>query len=513
MVGFGEGKTMRYRLVKILAVLIGLLAAMEAVADVSRTESGTGISIETMPDGASVYLNGRYAGLSPYVDPSLAPGLYRIRVGKPGYYDRDLTVVVGTSDRLILLVELKEIRGRIAVTVVPSDADIYIDGDPAGTGPNEAREGTHTVAARAFGYEESTVQVAVSRASPASVDIILKPAVLDMSPISVSRRLLNPENPSPIGSTTLSFSVTGPSAGEARITGPSGDTVARRDLGNFATWKQSFQWNGRRGDGAALPDGEYRIVVTAKDGTRTVSQEAHVVIDSSALIGPRGSETGLPGLALVPLGSMSPPATTMVTVSGASPLPPSPPFPFALSVSTVPVPGLTVGFRTVLPIGSNDYGVGLAGGIEYSRVVSRGALPLAISPMFRFSWAISGSSPTGEDDGIELGVPVQVGFGSVSCIVSPGLVVASGSGSAYTGIVARAGIVYEKNGFFGGISGKTGAFAPGGSTPGFPAEAAVEAHWLIPGTTFAPGIAATTTFRSASSSPTLSLAVSLQALL
>jgi hypothetical protein len=77
--------------------------------DLALKQASTFLMIDTIPEGADVYLNGSPKGQTPYAEANLAPGTYKLRLVKDGYleFSTEVDVVQGqTSDYSYSLLKL-----------------------------------------------------------------------------------------------------------------------------------------------------------------------------------------------------------------------------------------------------------------------------------------------------------------------------------------------------------------------------------------------------------------------
>ena len=84
--------------------------------------------IRTEPLEANIYLDGNFAGKSPYDGKALPPGTHKIRVLKEGYETLEKDVTVKPGEIVELPVELALMEGELVVITQPSLAKIYING-------------------------------------------------------------------------------------------------------------------------------------------------------------------------------------------------------------------------------------------------------------------------------------------------------------------------------------------------------------------------------------------------
>jgi hypothetical protein len=490
-----------------LTVLLAAAAANVAAEDVSELVTGSGLLLETSPSGASVYINGLLVGQTPYDEAGLAPGLYRITVRAVGYYDRDLTVTVSSTQRLKLSLELEKITGFLRLTVFPLNAMVSVDGETAAPGLLELAEGFHALSVKAFGYEAREVTAAVNRFLPADLEIRLEEAALSLKELSASRSAFNPGNSSRLGETTVFFIVSKPSIGTATVVGPDGAEVLTRDLGQFSKWNQTFSWNGRNEGGAAVPDGAYIVRLTASDGSGRVSASIGVRVDSGAYIGPLDIASGLAGLMFSPTAAVQPKGTSIISISALSPLPVSVPFAAGLAFSLVPVEGLAIGFGFGLPVGIAGEGASILGGAAYAAGMKK--VPISVGG------AVSGSLSSGKEANGRLTLLATAGLGTrpIAAVIAPGFEIGYTEGQATVSAAIRSAAYVETGGFLAGISCAVRS-TPLGTIFGlnFPVQAAAEAAWLIPGTSFAPGVVLEATWNGYASRPDFRGGLSFQVL-
>jgi hypothetical protein len=97
------------------------------------------LTVNTIPRGANITVNGRYRGQSP-ITLSLAPDIdYEIGLSKAGYgvTRRNLRLESNASDSIT--VDLSARLGTVTVVVQPEDATVYVDGRARGKGKTTVR--------------------------------------------------------------------------------------------------------------------------------------------------------------------------------------------------------------------------------------------------------------------------------------------------------------------------------------------------------------------------------------
>lgn len=94
--------------------------------------------IRTEPPGATLTLNGRSVGKSPYEGKNLSPGIYRIRITKEGYENLEKAEIVDAGKRVEVwaqLTQLKPKEGDLEVRSEPPEGKVYLDGKYMGETP------------------------------------------------------------------------------------------------------------------------------------------------------------------------------------------------------------------------------------------------------------------------------------------------------------------------------------------------------------------------------------------
>jgi len=147
------------------------------------------IMIHSVPDKATVYVNGERRGNAPLAIEDLAPGTYRIRVELAGYLPllRNVEVVQGASAAEEFRLERNS--GLLELITQPAGAQVFIDGTDIGTttvaeGESDAisepliidtlEPGAHTVQLSKKGYESETIIVSIQKDRTATISQKLK---------------------------------------------------------------------------------------------------------------------------------------------------------------------------------------------------------------------------------------------------------------------------------------------------------------------------------------------------
>jgi formylglycine-generating enzyme required for sulfatase activity len=136
-------------------------AKAQALGPVKLVKADGRISLASVPDQASVTVNGQFRGRTP-LTLRLAPGRsHTIAVTKPGYepLSRQLSVEADSGRRLTL--ELKAQLGVVEITTEPADAELWVDGTLTARSPAQLTltAVAHRIEARKDGYAPEMVSV------------------------------------------------------------------------------------------------------------------------------------------------------------------------------------------------------------------------------------------------------------------------------------------------------------------------------------------------------------------
>ena len=115
------------------------------------------VTVNTVPSGASVYLDGILRGQSP-VTFTANPGTHKLKLSLSGYKTKIITFTLNSGERRTFNYTLQRIvqYGTLKVNSNPQGAKVYIDGTYKGTTPltiSRVRAGTHEIKVKMSGYE------------------------------------------------------------------------------------------------------------------------------------------------------------------------------------------------------------------------------------------------------------------------------------------------------------------------------------------------------------------------
>lgn len=139
-------------------LLLVLLAAYRGFGW-SRT-----LAVQTQPQGASVFLNGRLAGKTPLRMTGLSGGSYSLRIEKENYAPLTLPIVLGLGTTTIEKALPARGTGGIKIEIAPDGAEVLLDGELAGHTPLELSGvpvGSHDLTVRKTNFKSFSQRIDV----------------------------------------------------------------------------------------------------------------------------------------------------------------------------------------------------------------------------------------------------------------------------------------------------------------------------------------------------------------
>lgn len=268
---------MKLKKILVLATAVLSLQYNYAQVSASRTPVFTGsddvtavkqkkasLSVHVNTSGASVYLDGSYRGTAPVCITEIEPGNHTLRIQKPHYETRTISINLRPGQTHDIYADLEKISGFLYVQTSPSGADIYVDGGRvlSSSSAIELDEGFHRISAEKFGYKKENSTITIIRGMTRTVSLTLQKAEFEITSVTASKKKFNPRNAGGLGSIDINFSVTAPETGTLYITDESGSILSSSEY-TFTTWNGTYSWDGTDKDGYIAPDGTYKAVLCA----------------------------------------------------------------------------------------------------------------------------------------------------------------------------------------------------------------------------------------------------------
>jgi len=424
------------------------------------------MAVRTNPIGVKVFIDGVERGTTPVSFETMQHGDYSVRLSKEGFKDRVFNVTLFSTSRLVISIKMEEERGFVQVSVQKTGEDIenilfnpqiFISSTADAGVPiyheNNALlslpTGYHTIRARAFGWEDTSVTVLVKENDTVRADIFMSPAQFNMKNVTQSRRRFNPLNPGSLGENNYSFEVTSPGDGTITITNSDNDIVFFGYIEIFKTWINHITWDGRDSEGNLLSAGTYTVLIKCsradKKKLRLTAMEIPFIdndteeifsftletgIYYSTDIFPLSLESGIAGLTFAPMPHVLPSGSYQLDAGiffGNFYLQEKNSFalPVEINMRISPYNRLELtAFVNIIPYFGNktqktSAGWGIAGSIKYN-IIESGSIPLAFAAGVSYAWAgKSGELPQSPGRGVGIHLPLSLELTNFSIIFSP----------------------------------------------------------------------------------------------
>ncbi|MDD1701910.1 MAG: PEGA domain-containing protein [Methanoregula sp.] len=147
------------------------------------------LDLSSVPDNASVTLNGNYKGSTPLTLSNLDPGTYQVNFSRFDYEKLTTTATVKSGAVTEVKATLVPKTGTLVINTSPMGAQILLDGTSVGVSPltqTGLAAGNHTINATLDGYEPAEWQVKViADQSVTSETELEKPGVIPGIPAPV----------------------------------------------------------------------------------------------------------------------------------------------------------------------------------------------------------------------------------------------------------------------------------------------------------------------------------------
>lgn len=140
-------------------------------------------TLESVPSGAAVTVDGKAAGKTPLRD-TIAIGEHLLVLKADGYEPLELKVQVPPdSPPVKQQYTLEKARLALNVVTVPAGATVFVDGAKVGTSPYQARltPGSHAVAAEAEGYNRAEATISGESGQTVEQKLTLVPVAFELT--------------------------------------------------------------------------------------------------------------------------------------------------------------------------------------------------------------------------------------------------------------------------------------------------------------------------------------------
>lgn len=137
-----------------------------------------GMELHSVPEGASLVINGEYRGKTPLTLSNLPSGIYTVTFSRFGFIGFSTEVPVEEGMTAEVTATLRPETGTLAVNSTPPGARVLLDGTDSGFSPmmlENISAGNHTVVLELAGYNTAFLDVRVKALQANFVDLPLEP--------------------------------------------------------------------------------------------------------------------------------------------------------------------------------------------------------------------------------------------------------------------------------------------------------------------------------------------------
>ncbi|MBR58611.1 MAG: hypothetical protein CMH54_11385 [Myxococcales bacterium] len=146
---------MRVKNILVSIVMVSVFLGMSLDAEARRKKSMTGVFIESLTQGAKVYVDGQFKADLPYEDLILlSPGRHVVKVTRRGYATRTEVITLRKGRQEYLEIDLLPTAGIFKIETNVEGARLLLDGKPFGVLPfdGDIPMGRHVLTVVADGY-------------------------------------------------------------------------------------------------------------------------------------------------------------------------------------------------------------------------------------------------------------------------------------------------------------------------------------------------------------------------
>ena len=142
---------------------------IQLVANLQATSAS--ISVDSDPEGATVYLNGKNEGVTPVKIENLDAGNYILKIEKEGFAPYTEKITISKGETIIRNITLKKAETVLSIDSEPEGAELFLNGEDVGKTPFKKlniKPGIYNVKIVKDGYLPFVTKITVKKGVPAS---------------------------------------------------------------------------------------------------------------------------------------------------------------------------------------------------------------------------------------------------------------------------------------------------------------------------------------------------------
>lgn len=135
------------------------------------------VKIESEPSGATLILNGKQVGKTPYTLKDPAYGKYLVQLSKGNYESADRILVINDQSSPETVIKLEQVKGLVLIETTPVGAEVTVNGVFKGKTPllsTELPSGSHKIGFMLQGYDPRELQLEILDRAPKLVQMNMK---------------------------------------------------------------------------------------------------------------------------------------------------------------------------------------------------------------------------------------------------------------------------------------------------------------------------------------------------
>jgi hypothetical protein len=144
-----------------------------------------GMNLQSVPDGASLMVNGEYRGKTPLTLSGLSADTYNVTFTRFGYKELSFTIPVEQGKISEVTATLEPKTGTLVVNSTPAGARVLLDGTYAGLSPvvlGNISADNHTATLEMDGYITTSREFSIPAGQVGTVEVSLDPVPVSTTP-------------------------------------------------------------------------------------------------------------------------------------------------------------------------------------------------------------------------------------------------------------------------------------------------------------------------------------------